>query len=224
MLVGDADAVGVEVGVAVGVAVGVLVGVDVGEDVAATAALLRTLGVLVAVCDCVKLGVGPTLVVEYVVPSLDSWTKASWTYSTLPVPPDWLKQPTANATAPPFVTLVALSSVLIVPCSVPLNAAVGLSTTADMLPATDPSVLNSDTTAEPWKPVGHASVVAQVGCVETGPLSGVSVRLPASSVLAAMAKPAVSSPTPAIMPTVAKATASRRIPVGVRLLALSSLT
>ena len=86
MLVGDADAVAVAVGDADAVAV--LVGVVDGEVVAA--ALSRVLDVLGSACDAEKDGVGPTLVVEYVVPSLDSWTNVSWTYSTLPVPPDWL--------------------------------------------------------------------------------------------------------------------------------------
>ena len=123
---------------------------------------------------------------------------------------------------PPFVTLVADSAVPIVLWSVPLSAAAELLTTVETLPAKDPFVLNADSTADPWKPVGQASVVAHVGWLDTVPLLGVRVRLPGSNGLAAMAKPAVSSPVPATRPTVARASASRRALAELRLLAFSS--
>jgi hypothetical protein len=99
-----------------------------------------------------------------VLPLLDSEMKASWTYSTLPVPPAALKQPTANAMVPPFAMFVLLSMSPIAPWNVALwIGAAGAFTTFEMRLWKDPSVLNSATAADPWKPLGHASVVDQVG-------------------------------------------------------------
>ena len=138
-------------------------------------------------------------------------TKVNWTYSTFPVPPEPLKHPTANATVPPFAMSVTLSIWLMVPWKVALwIAEVGLATTFEMRLAKDPLVLNSDTTADAWKSVGHPSVVDHVGCWLVAPLAGFRVRLPGSRVLAAKASPAVRSPAPPIMPTAAKSTTRRR--------------
>jgi hypothetical protein len=154
----------------------------------------------------------------------DSVTKVSWTYSTLPVPPAPLKQPTANATVPPEEgRLVALMSSPMGAWNVALViGAAGAFTTFEMRLAKDPSVLNSDTTAEPRKPVGHASVVDQVGWLEEAPVAGLRVRLPGSRVLAPRASPAVSRPAPAIMPTAPRSTNSLRIPVAPRSRAAAS--
>jgi hypothetical protein len=200
--------VGVEVGVLVGVEVGVLVGVEVGVEV----------GVLVGVG---WLGVGPALTVEYELPSEDSLTKVSCTYSKLPVPASCAKQATAKATVPPSATSVTPRSPLMGPWNVPLNAAVGAFTTFETRLAKLPLVLNTDTTADFWKPVGHPSVVDQVGVDEAAPLAGLRLRLPGSKLLAARANPAVSSPAPAIIPSAPVSKNARRIPVTVLHLAFA---
>jgi len=118
---------------------------------------------------------------------------------------------------------VTLSIALMVPWKVAFwIAVVGFSTTFEMRLANDPSVLNSDTTADFWKPDGHPSVVDQVGCRLDAPEAGFSVRLPGSRVLAAMASPAVRRPAPPIMPTAAKSTTRRRT-LTARHLSLASL-
>jgi hypothetical protein len=85
------------------------------------------------------------------------------------------------------------------------------------------SVLNSASWADPWLLAGHASVVFAVGVSVVAPLAGVSTRLPGSDPTPeASANPAVTSPTPAIMPTAPESTTPRRILVAVRHLNFSS--
>jgi len=100
-------------------------------------------------------------------------------------------------------------------------AAVGLFTTPEMRVTGDPSGLNSSTTADASLPEGHPSVVDQVGWTVRLPLAGVRLRWPGSEPLAARANPAVSSPTPAIMPTAAKIKTTRRTPEAAPHLTLS---
>jgi hypothetical protein len=73
-----------------------------------------------------------------------------------------------------------------------------------------PLSVNSSTSADPWKPDGHASVLPQVGCVVSAPEVALSVRPPGTVPTAAIANPAVTRPVPAIMPTIAMNRVARR--------------
>jgi|SRR5580700_6174049 hypothetical protein len=101
------------------------------------------------------------------------------------------------------------------PSRVPPNLDVTGLATVEMRLNRLPSLLNSSTTADPWTPLGHPSVVDHVGVELMGPLAGLSTRLPGSVPFAASADAAVSSPAPAVRPTTPRSTshltfASRR--------------
>jgi hypothetical protein len=170
--VGDGVLVGVDVGVLVGVDVGVLVGVDVGVlvgvDVGECVGVGDDEGVMVGV------DVGWAEVpVKYELPSDVSVTNMDCTYSVLPTPPVKLAHLTAHSTVWPGVTPSTLRRPPTVACwrSVPLNGAFTLPTAGETWLAllALPVVSNSSTTADPWKPVGQAVVVDQVGASESAP-------------------------------------------------------
>jgi hypothetical protein len=217
---GDAELVGVVVGVLVGVDVGVLVGVDVGVLVGVDVGVLVgvdvgvlvgvDVGVLVGVDVGVLVGVvpplGPVALVEYELPSEDSVTKMDWVYSTVPVPPAALQQPTAHSAVPPSGIWAKASSAPTLPSRDPLNAPVSPMSTAGEMRVARVAPLNSPITADAWKPVGHPSVVDHVGVEEAAPLAGLSVRLPGCDPTPASADAAVSSPAPAARPIIARRT------------------
>ncbi len=215
--------VGVDVGVLVGVDVGVLVGVDVGVLVGVDVGV--AVGVAVGVLVGEEVEVGP---VEYVVAPAATETKMDWTYLTVPVPPMPLQQPTAHSSVPGLDALSPLPAVFsnapTLPSSVPLNAAVMPTTVGEIRLTSVPPLVNSASWADPWKPLGHPSVVDQVGAGDRvrAPLDGFRARLPGSDPTpAARANPAVSSPAPAIIPSAPMSKTARRIPVTVLHLAFA---
>jgi len=222
VLVGEG--LGDEVGVLVGVEVGVLVGVEVGESVGVLVGV--EVGVLVGVEVGVAVGVavGDAEVPVKYVPLLVTVTKIDCVYLTVPVPPGPFQQPIANSTVPPEPIPSKVARRLSLKSSVPLNPAVRpWLTTGEMRLLNDPLVLKSAIWADTWKPAGQPSVVDHVGCSEVAPVAGLRLRLPTSEPLAANANPAVSRPTPAIMPSAPETTTRRRSPAAARLMSLASL-
>jgi hypothetical protein len=154
------------------------------------------------------------------VPSADRVTHSDWTYVLLPNPPGCDEHATTNSLVPPAVTFVPMEMIWpigVLSSSPPLNAVVTLATVAEALVPMLPSVLSAYRTADPWKLVGHPSVVDQVGDNVARPLDGLKRRLPGSEPVTASAAPAVSSPTPAVRPSRLRTTsaltfASRREP------------
>jgi len=85
-----------------------------------------------------------------------------------------------------------------------------------------PVRLNSVIAADPWKLVGHAVVVDQVGCAVRGPEVWLSTKLPGWEPTAASAIPAVSRPAPAVIPQIPRRKIARRVVLAVRHLAIAS--
>jgi len=195
------------VGVGLAVAVGVAVGVDVG----------------------VLVGVDVELLLVAYVPLANTVTNTDCTYLTgvlpVPVPPDPFQQPTDHSKVPGWegLTPPLFIRAPTLPFSVPLNALVTALTAGEMTLTRAPLGLNSASWADVQLLVGHASVVDHVGVALRLPLDGLRDRLPGSDPTpAARAIPAVSSPTPPIMPTAAKSTIPRRTPVAAGLLLIFS--
>jgi hypothetical protein len=69
-------------------------------------------------------------------------------------------------------------------CSVPLKAPVRaselLSTTGEIVVNVAPSEWTSSKTADPWNPLGHPSVVDQVGVLLVEPVAALSFTAPGS--------------------------------------------
>src|SRR5215470_10831270 len=100
-------------------------------------------------------------------------TKIDWTNVPLPVPPAALKHSTTHWIVPPGETLAPdrepmMPATLL--WSVPLNGAVTLATVSEMKLAKAPAGVRTASTADPWKPAGHAVVVDQVGVRVVAPL------------------------------------------------------
>ncbi len=109
------------------------------------------------------------------------------------------------------------------PSRVPLNDSVRpLLTAGEMRLTSVPSDLNSDISADTWKPAGQPSVVDQVGVWVAAPLAGLRIRLPGFEPVAAIANPAVRSAAPLIMPATPTSNTARRILPAVRHLNFAS--
>jgi hypothetical protein len=113
-------------------------------------------------------------------PSGDSVTSVACTGVLEPVPPAPAEHATTHSIVPASVTFEAASTLPTVSpaSSVPLNGEVTLATTGEMARAILPSVSSSYSTADPWKPDGHAVNVDHVGVEDSGPLAGLNVSQP----------------------------------------------
>src|SRR5215467_7230948 len=107
-------------------------------------------------------------------------TKIDCAHVAVPVPVVLAKHPTTHSSGVPTGTSVPVEiRAPTLPTSDPPNGAV----TAVCVPTpiwlpTEPFWFSANKTAEPWKPVGHAVVVDQVGVELLGPVAGLSWRLP----------------------------------------------
>src|SRR5262249_40786879 len=96
-------------------------------------------------------------------------------------------------------------------CSVPLNGVATLLVACEMLTVV-PSALTARKTAEPWNPAAHATSVAQVGVLDTGPVGGTSATWPGfvPTVAWAASAPRSRPPTvPAVTPSTSAVRPSR---------------
>jgi hypothetical protein len=107
------------------------------------------------------------------------------------------------------------------PSKSPLNGAAGASIVFEIRP-NEVVPTYSVMLADPWKPVGHATVVDHVACVVSAPLAGLSTRSPGSEPTPASAIPAVSKPAPAVMPIIPRSAIVRRTGLAVRHLTVAS--
>jgi len=118
--------------------------------------------------------------VVYDDPSTDSVTSVACTHVRLPVTPAPDAHSTTHSTVLVSVTFESDSTLPTVSpgSSVPPKGVVTLATTGEIVDAMLPSVFSSSSTADPWKPDGHAFAVVHVGEIEVGPLVGLSTRAP----------------------------------------------
>jgi hypothetical protein len=139
-------------------------------------------------CADELLGVGvappplvPVLVADvvYVLPSAEKVMKVYISGCEVPVRLAPEKQITANSMLPPLGTRATDWISEMGSSIVPRNGAVTVLVAGEMLKVC-PLAMTARKTAEPWNPVGHAVVVAQVGLLASGPLAGFSATAPGS--------------------------------------------
>src|SRR5579864_2499372 len=142
---------------------------------------------------------GPEELVVYVLPSAEMVRNSDCSGSEVPVRPDPEKQNTTISSVPPLARPATDWIVEMGSSSVPENGPDRPAlTAADMLKvAPPPSSMRR--TAEPWNPLAHPWVVAQVGVLLAGPVVGFSARVPGFlPTPAALAAPAPNTMAPAV--------------------------
>jgi len=171
---------------------------------------------------------GPVALVVYVVAREATDTKMDCVCLTVPVPPGPLQHATTHSTVPGVEALTPpkFSRAPTGPCSVPaalplISGPNGLVSPPLMVLeitvcSTPPGAENSTRLADVWKPLGHASVVFQVGVNVRPPVVALSTRLPGSAPTPASAAPAVTIAAPAIMPMPPRRKTARRLVVAAR--------
>src|SRR5579859_3483615 len=104
--------------------------------------------------------------------------KISISGSAVPVALAPEKQTTTSSWVPPFGMPPAAWIWAMLACSVPVNGAATEFVAAEMLLVVVPSLCTSRNTADPWNPVAHAVVVAQVGVLLVAPVVGFRLTAP----------------------------------------------